>query len=359
MSSLVCTLNLAGAYYDDVKLLEVYPSSGGEGTTVNVSMDVIGYFLREGGSCNDYIGLTYLLVWDPLGPLNTYSVGNLLSPRNLQQIGTATIGDNGILRGSAKIPYEGLSDSTHNIYAVYELNSASNYKEWWWAEFNYLGDGGSSSGSYELSVSTKGQGYVTKDPDLSYYAKGSYVTLTAHPSSGWEFSEWTGDTYGSQESTSVYILDDVYITATFVETSPSCIIATATYGGFLAPEVVFMRHVRDDLIGSNEVGQVLVNWWNSFYYSWSPPIAHAIADSDEAKIVFGVALTPLLGLMHLVSVQHYLLAPINPEFASAVSFLTAALLSIMVYVAFPGFVIYVLMKKKNRFNLDNIKFHHC
>lgn len=345
--SLVCTCGYSGAYSENLRLLALYPSSGVEGTSVNVSLDVAGYFLREGGSYQSYIGLTYLLVWDPLGPSNTYSVGNLLSPRNLQQIGTATIGTDGVLRGSARIPYEGLTDSVHNIYAVYEKNSASSYKEWWWASFNYEGQGGSTSESHIVSVSVTGQGYVTKDPDLSYYEHGSFVTLTAEASSGWEFSEWGGDASGSFGSTSVFVLDDTYVTATFVKSGGGCIIATATYGGPLSQEVVFMRHVRDDLIGSNNLGQLLVTQWNSFYYSWSPPVAQAIAGSETAKNIFGALLTPLLGLMHLVSFQYNLLAPISLELASVVSFFTAAWLAIMIYIAFPVWIIYSLVMKKS------------
>ena len=57
----------------------------------------------------------------------------------------------------------------------------------------------------------------------------------------------------------------------YVERS-GCIIATATYGGPFASEVVYMRSVRDDMVGSNTLGKSIVSSWNSFYYSWSPPM---------------------------------------------------------------------------------------
>jgi hypothetical protein len=40
--------------------------------------------------------------------------------------------------------------------------------------------------------------------------------------------------------------------------SSPCIIATVAYGSPMAPEVAYMRYVRDNLIGSTEIGGRLV-----------------------------------------------------------------------------------------------------
>lgn len=354
---LAYTWNFAEAYYPDVQLLELSPSSGSKGTIINVSMDVKGYFIGKGGSYQGYLGLKYLLVWDPLGPDNSYSVGNLLSPRNLKQIGTATIGYDGILTGSAEIPWEGSTSGVHNIYAVFEQNSASNYKEWWWATFNYQADSGSTD-SYSLTVYTTDGGYVDKYPDQSYYDYGSSVTLTAHAYSGWQFNGWSGDVSGTSESILIKITENMQVTATFIESSGNgdggseggngpCIIATATFGSYFAPEVTFMRRVRDDLIGSNDIGKVLVKSWNTFYYSWSPPIARIIASSDQLRTISSILLTPLLGTMHVVALQYNLIAPVNQELASIMSFATAAILSTTIYIAFPIWLTYSLLKPKS------------
>jgi hypothetical protein len=118
-----------------------------------------------------------------------------------------------------------------------------------------------------------------------------------------------------------------------------CIIATATYGGPLASEVVFMRSVRDDLIGSTPTGSVLVNAWNSFYYSWSPPVASAIAGSGGLKTLFSALLSPLLGSMYIVAGVYNSLAWLSPDLAAVVSFMVAAALSISIYILLPALAI--------------------
>jgi sugar lactone lactonase YvrE len=118
-----------------------------------------------------------------------------------------------------------------------------------------------------------------------------------------------------------------------------CIIATATYGGPLASEVVFMRSVRDDLIGASPTGSVLVNAWNSFYYSWSPPVASAIADSGGLKTLSSALLAPLLGSMYVVAGVYDGIAWLSPDLAAVVSFMIAAALSISIYILLPAIAI--------------------
>lgn len=157
----------------------------------------------------------------------------------------------------------------------------------------------------------------------------------------------TASAGGKQASYVIYILPDDYVdwTATPVPTQPSqpgfklCIIATATFGSPLAPEVVFMRSVRDDLIGSSAVGRVLVDGWNAFYYSWSTPVAVSVAGSDGLKGVFKVVLAPLLGSMYVVAGVYSGWVWLSPDVAAVVAFLTAAVLAVGIYVVLPLFAL--------------------
>jgi len=137
----------------------------------------------------------------------------------------------------------------------------------------------------------------------------------------------------------------------------ACIIATATYGSPLASEVVFMRSVRDDLIGSSPIGSVLVKGWNSFYYSWSPPVANAIAGSGQLKTLFSALLSPLLESMYVVAEVYHSLAWLSPDLAAVVSFMVAAALSVTIYILLPVVAIRYAMKLiRNSWEKRNSRF---
>jgi hypothetical protein len=58
-----------------------------------------------------------------------------------------------------------------------------------------------------------------------------------------------------------------------------CFVATACYGSYDAPEVVVLRHYRDNTLLQTDLGRLFVK----FYYRVSPYIAAKIATSDSAK----------------------------------------------------------------------------
>jgi hypothetical protein len=129
-------------------------------------------------------------------------------------------------------------------------------------------------------------------------------------------------------------------------TQKLCIIATATYGSEMAPEVVFMRHVRDDMIGSNEVGRSIVNGWNTFYYSWSTPLAQLITTHGTLQPVFRVLLLPLVGTIHATASIYNLTALVNLTLASIIAFLFAAVTSTIAYILAPLFTIRAMYRKR-------------
>ena len=123
-------------------------------------------------------------------------------------------------------------------------------------------------------------------------------------------------------------------TPTQVTSSPKCIIATAAYGSEMAPEVIYMRYVRDGLIGSTPIGHPIVQAWNAFYYSWSPPVAAAIAESSLLQAIFRILLLPLVAIVHITA---WVFASLGSEdFASAIAFAVAAVLSTCTYIVLPA-----------------------
>ena len=74
--------------------------------------------------------------------------------------------------------------------------------------------------SYPVNVNVVGDGNATKSPNLSTYAEGSSVTLTATPDAGASFTGWSGDVTSTNPSVTVTVNAAMNITATFTTVPP-------------------------------------------------------------------------------------------------------------------------------------------
>jgi hypothetical protein len=121
----------------------------------------------------------------------------------------------------------------------------------------------------------------------------------------------------------------------------------AAFGSAMAPEVVYIRYVRDELIGSTPTGKTLVHAFNLFYYSWAPFLARVIEGSDLLRAVFRVLLLPLTGIIHLTALAFTALASMtgDRDLASILAFLAAASMTAGVYVALPAIATVNLERK--------------
>ncbi len=80
-----------------------------------------------------------------------------------------------------------------------------------------------------------------------------------------------------------------------------CLIATATYGSELAPQVQELRELRDNKILKTESGSAFMSSFNEFYYSFSPTIADFEREIPIFKEGMKVTLTPMLTSLSILN----------------------------------------------------------
>lgn len=73
-----------------------------------------------------------------------------------------------------------------------------------------------------------------------------------------------------------------------------CLIATATYGTELAPQVQQLREIRDNTILSTNSGTAFMSAFNSFYYMFSPTIADWERENPVFRETIKISITPMI-----------------------------------------------------------------
>jgi len=100
----------------------------------------------------------------------------------------------------------------------------------------------------------------------------------------------------------VPIVEDVTSNNAAEETNQGggCLIATAAFGSEMAPQVQFLRELRDNTVLQTESGSAFMTGFNQFYYSFSPYIADYERENPVFKETVKLALTPMLTSLTLL-----------------------------------------------------------
>ena len=85
------------------------------------------------------------------------------------------------------------------------------------------------------------------------------------------------------------------------EEGGGCLIATAAFGSEMAPQVQFLREIRDNTVMSTQSGTAFMTGFNHFYYSFSPYVADYERENPVFKEAVKVTLTPLLTSLTLLN----------------------------------------------------------
>lgn len=118
-----------------------------------------------------------------------------------------------------------------------------------------------------------------------------------------------------------------------------CLIATATFGSELAPQVQQLREIRDTKLLKTESGSAFVKSFNEFYYSFSPHVADYERENPFFKETVKLAITPMLSSLSILN-----LVELNSEGEVIGYGLGIISLNLAMYFGIPA-LIYVRIKK--------------
>jgi len=119
-----------------------------------------------------------------------------------------------------------------------------------------------------------------------------------------------------------------------------CLIATAAFGSELAPQVQFLRELRDNTVLQTESGTNFMTGFNQFYYSFSPVIADYERENPAFKEAVKLTLTPLLTSLTLLQY-----ADIDSESEMLGYGIGIILLNIGMYFVAPAVLLSVCIRK--------------
>lgn len=119
-----------------------------------------------------------------------------------------------------------------------------------------------------------------------------------------------------------------------------CLIATATYGSELDPQVQQLRELRDTRLLQTESGKSFMSSFNDLYYSFSPTIADYERENPLFKEAVKIMITPMISSL---SILNYV--DMDSEFSVLGYGISLILLNIGMYFAAPAIVIVGIRKK--------------
>ena len=124
------------------------------------------------------------------------------------------------------------------------------------------------------------------------------------------------------------------------EKGGGCLIATAAFGSEMAPQVQFLRELRDNTVLQTESGTSFMTSFNQFYYSFSPVIADYERENPAFKEAVKITLTPLLTSLTLLQY-----ADIDSESEMLGYGIGIILLNIGMYFVVPAILVMKVRKK--------------
>ena len=120
-----------------------------------------------------------------------------------------------------------------------------------------------------------------------------------------------------------------------------CLIATAAFGSEMAPQVQFLREIRDNTVLQTQSGSTFMTGFNQFYYSFSPTIADYERENPAFKETVKIAITPMLTSLAILNY-----VDIDSEEEMLGYGIGIILLNIGMYFVAPAAIIFKIRKRK-------------
>ena len=120
-----------------------------------------------------------------------------------------------------------------------------------------------------------------------------------------------------------------------------CLIATATYGSEMAPQVQFLREIRDNQLMKTESGASFMSGFNQFYYSFSPYIADLERENPVFKEMVKLSITPMLSTLSIMSLA-------DSESEVVTLGIGVILINLGMYGMAPAMLFYQIKKKRKK-----------
>ena len=123
-----------------------------------------------------------------------------------------------------------------------------------------------------------------------------------------------------------------------------CLIATAAYGSEMAPQVQFLREIRDNTVMSTSSGLAFMTGFNQLYYSFSPTIADMERENPAFRDTVRTFITPMISSLSIMT-----LADSGSEAEVLGLGIAVIMLNLGMYIAAPalvGFKVHKHIKSK-------------
>lgn len=178
---------------------------------------------------------------------------------------------------------------------------------------------------------------ITLNPIIKSNDKISFITLNFTGTGNNKIDIIATETFAGVQKNSETIGD---LTNNVVMDNGGCLIATATYGSEMAPQVQQLRELRDNTLLKSESGTAFMGMFNDVYYSFSPVISDLERENPLLKETVKLFITPMISSLSLLNYVE-----MDSEESVLGYGISLIILNLAMYVGIPASVIIGIKKK--------------